>query len=207
MSDQPSSWHFFGGPGSIFYGFFDWLRSGLNRRLTRYLCDRCLGTSPKEKLILEAGCGPAFATSLLSERSDVYAVAMDLDINALKEAQKRDPALPAVVGDLRQMPFKDSIFDLVWNSSTVEHLDAPEPAVSEMCRLAKSGGFVFIGVPSATGPLFFQRYIASTRTGIWIGTVFSKPQLEELTRRCGLTPFAVIHYFFQVFVAVLARKA
>ena len=133
-------------------------------------------------------------------------VAADIDIEALREARRRDPALPVVVADLYHLPFPPESFDLVWNSSTLEHLDDMEAALAQMERVTRTGGHLFIGVPYLYGPLGFQRWIPQTGVGIWIGTVFSRSELVARLERLGLQIVAGTLYFFRFFVGSLARK-
>lgn len=133
-------------------------------------------------------------------------MALDIDIEALAEARRRDPALVAVVGDLHHLPFRSDGFDLVWNSSTVEHLPERERAIAEMARVAKPGGFVFVGVPFRGGPLGVQRWMADTPAGVWIGPVFSREELAALLRAGNLKPQATLIFFLRFFVGTLARK-
>ncbi len=203
------SWQFFGGPGSVCYRLFDWLRDGVNARLAAFL-GQCLSARRQEQppaCTLEAGSGPGCASSLLAGRSDVSAaVCMDLDIDALIEARRRDPTLPLVVGDLNRMPFADGAFSLVFNSSTVEHLDAPDVAVREMQRVCAADGHVFVGVPYRWGPLWFQPLIRNSVVGVWLGTVFTRGRLDRMLREAGLNPMAHMCYFVNFFVGALASK-
>lgn len=194
-----------GTPGSWMYAFYDGLREGLNRKLVDYLlagavtCDGCT--------VLEAGSGPAFASSILgTDRRVDLSIAMDIDVEALMEARRRDPTLALVVADLQNLPFKGESIDLAWNSSTIEHLPSPEQALSEMERVTRRGGKVFVGVPNLYGPLGFQHWIRNTSVGVWIGTTFNRSQLQKMVRECGLEPLDSIFYFFRFFVGVLAGK-
>ena len=195
-----------GHPGTALYGFYDFLRRGLNQKLVNYLLTSCI---PAEQcVVLEAGSGPAFATSILSCDERVgLAVAVDIDIEALKQARLRDNCLNVVVADLQNMPFKDECIGLVWNSSTLEHLPTQDRAISEMTRVTREGGNVFVGVPNLYGPLGFQRLLADSSIGVWIGRVFHKVELQDLLRKSRLEPSDSIFYFFRFFVGVLACKA
>jgi SAM-dependent methyltransferase len=133
-------------------------------------------------------------------------VAADLDMDALREARRRDPALPAIVADIVRLPFRTGSIDLVWNSSTFEHLDDGGGALAEMTRVTKPGGHVFIGVPYRSGPLGFQRWIARTAVGHWIGPLFGVGQLRRLVEAAQLRAVAMRVYFFRFFVGVLAVK-
>lgn len=154
---------------------------------------------------IEAGSGPAFASSLLRRSPGVsLAVCLDIDRAALAEARRRDPSLAAVVGDLRRPPFRDGAFSLVFNNSTVEHLDEPLTAVREMRRICHDDGIVYVGVPYAWGPLFFQPLLRRTRIGVWLGPVFTKASLERLIRQAGLRPLRFRTFFWRFFVGVTA---
>ncbi len=198
------SWQCLGGPGSLSYAVYDVVRRRLNRTLAAYLTAKTVqGGGTK---ILEAGSGPASASSLLARHPGVLSVALDLDLEALREARRRDPALPVVVGDLRHLPFRTGAFDLVWNSSTLEHLDEPHRALVEMRRIVGQSGYVFVGVPYRSGPLGFQPWVKNTRLGRWLGQVFSQQALRTAMQQACLEPIDSMSYFFRFFIGVLARK-
>jgi len=208
------SWQFIGGLNSPWYRMYDGLRRRLNKRLVDFLAARI--TSPMVKQsdqgrvpprVLEAGSGTAFALSLFRRRPHVgLCVALDIDETALREARKQDLSLSAVVADLRRMPFARESFSLVFNSSTIEHLDDPAAAVEEMQRTCRMDGCVFVGVPYRYGPLAFQPLIDGTTVGRWLGPVFSRKSLTALLRGCGLTPVTWMRYFLNFFVGAVAIK-
>lgn len=187
------------------YQIFDLARARLNHWLVTYLARTSLNGSVS--MVLEAGSGTAVATSLFARHAGVFSVAVDHDLEALLEARRRDPALPVVVGDLYALPFKTETFDLVWNNSTLEHLDGPERALAEMHRIAKRRKYVFVGVPYRWGPLAFQPWIRRTRIGIWLGDVFAPADLMQLMRRVTLEPRETIVYYVRMFMGVLAQKS
>lgn len=197
------SWQL-GGTSSLSYRLFDALRSRLNRRLVAWLVSE--GLDEDISMMLEAGSGTAFASSLLREQPGVVPVALDYDIEAMREAKARDPRLICVVGDMNALPFRADTFDLTWNSSTIEHLPDFDHALGEMARVTQADGRVFTGVPHLYGPLGFQKWIARTKAGIWIGPVYSGAQVQARHRARGLTPVHSLTYFLRVFVGVLSQK-
>lgn len=207
------SWQFYSAESSPIGRFYEWLRRRLNEKLVRFLshdfqnAHATANSKAKLDCVLEAGSGTAYASSLFRQREGVaQTVCLDLDLEALREAKARDPGLTAVIGDLRAMPFRESAFDLVFNSSTIEHLDHPEDAAREMRRVCRPAGRVFIGVPYLFGPLGFQPMISRTSLGIWLGRVFSKSSLERMMHSAGLRPIASIRYFVCVFLGIVATR-
>ncbi len=198
------SWQL-GSPETGIYRLYDGLRKRVNGKLARYLLSK--GLNSHGAVVVEAGSGPAFASSMLArDRRVSLAVAMDIDIEALEEAHRRDPSLALVVGDLHNLPFKTGGVDLTWNSSTLEHLDDPVAGLAEMVRVTRPGGKVFVGLPYGRGPLGFQRWIPRTSVGIWIGTVFDTPAAKQLISSAGAAPRDHILYFFRFFIGVLADR-
>jgi len=52
-----------------------------------------------------------------------------------------------VIGDIQNIPFENNSFDTVWCEAVLEHVKNPTKAVSEIYRLLKKGGYVFVVVP------------------------------------------------------------
>ncbi len=200
-----SSWQFLGGPGSWSYRLFDNRREKLNRRLIRILIHRIpLGKSAR---VLEGGSGPGYASSCFARQSGVrLSIASDKDPAALGEARRRDKTLPVVAADLYRLPFKTGAFDMVWNSSTLEHLERIETAFGEMCRVTRQGGWIFVGVPYRFGPLGFQPLIKNSLLGKWLGPVFGRRDLVRLAKTRGLNPQSLFTYFYGCFIGIIARK-
>jgi SAM-dependent methyltransferase len=55
------------------------------------------------------------------------------------------------VGDLMELPFGDSSFDLTWTSSALHHVPDPAVALSELTRVVAPGGVVAILDADASG--------------------------------------------------------
>jgi SAM-dependent methyltransferase len=208
------TWEFYGNERSAFGRWYEWLRRRLNERLVHFLVNSMNESNPAPMIgdfpvrflrVLEAGSGTAYASSCFANRSRTsLAVCMDIDHDALRKARQRDPGLIVVIGDLRHLPFAEGAFDLVFNNSTLEHLEQPEIAIAEMRRACRENGRVFIGVPFLFGPLWFQPLIARTALGIWLGRVFSRSALEQAIRSAGLRPTGCIRFFFRVFIGVIS---
>jgi SAM-dependent methyltransferase len=68
--------------------------------------------------------------------------------------------LEAVVGDVRDLPFVDDHFDLIYSMGTIEHFDDTQEAIAEIARVLKPGGRAIVGVPNRHDP--FLRPLMST---------------------------------------------
>jgi SAM-dependent methyltransferase len=201
-------WSLRGGPGSAAYRVYDALRGVVNRTLSRFL----LGRLPRGEGVrtLEAGSGPGVCSSLLAAHGDgVRATILDVDQEALDLARARADGVMAVQGDLYRLPFAAGTFDLVFNSSTMEHLDGFDRALGEMVRVTRPGGRIFVGVPYKYG-LFLPFNLLPARhpVSVWMGRLHSRRDLARACRRADLDETAWTYYFFRGFVGVLlSRKA
>lgn len=93
------------------------------------------------KIILEVGSAQGIFLKKLKGRK----IALDLSLNFLNVAQKE--GLFAVAGDAAYLPFLDSSIDIVICSDVLEHVLFPEKVVSQIYRVLKSDGKLFLVVP------------------------------------------------------------
>ena len=102
---------------------------------------------PSQGRILEVGCGDAaFTKDLLRYSNNVTAI----DISA-SQIERNKQALPAVTflqHDVSEsFPFENDSFDVIWCSEVLEHLFAPDFALTEMHRVLAPGGRLLVTVP------------------------------------------------------------
>ena len=92
---------------------------------------------PKDALVLETGCGNGKTLSAFSCR----AVGVDISLEAVRLAGAKN----AVAGDVRALPFSDSVFDAVFCWHVLGHLMEADriKAVSELFRVTKPSGSVY----------------------------------------------------------------
>ncbi|WP_319379213.1 class I SAM-dependent methyltransferase [uncultured Methanocorpusculum sp.] len=91
---------------------------------------------PENALVLETGCGNGKTLSSLGEN----AVGIDISSAAVQLA---GPS--ALVGNVRFLPFKDSVFDIIFCWHVLGHLLFKErkKAADEMLRVLKLGGVLY----------------------------------------------------------------
>lgn len=97
--------------------------------------------------ILEGGCGTGANVYRLDTLGyDVYGV--DYAQKTIIKSHRIEPDLKLIVSDVKNLPFKDSFFDANWSLGVIEHfLDGYRAITSEMSRIIKSGGYLFISFP------------------------------------------------------------
>jgi len=142
---------------------------------------------PENSTVLEAGCGTGQTLSHLSKRHET--VGLDISRAALNLAHTncKNP----VLGSIFKIPFKDNIFDLVYNSGVIEHFKDPDniAAIAEMARVTKPSGRVIIIVPN-TLCLWYKagKFVAVIMKNFEFGYEedYSPKRLINAVQRAGL---------------------
>ena len=99
------------------------------------------------KRVLDAGCGIGWFGKFRPARTKVYGI--DYNFEEAKIASKHEIS---VVGDIRNLPYQNDVFDGIFCHHVLEHLEEPEKALNEFFRVIKDGGIVIVEVPSKWDP-------------------------------------------------------
>ena len=123
------------------------LRLALQERRSADLAQRIrrlLGPFEGGEAALDAGCGTgAVAFALAPHVAEV--VGVDTRADYLQAARESAPEnVRFVEGDVMALPFGYAEFDLVCCHRVLHHVRRPELAVSELARVARPGGKIFI---------------------------------------------------------------
>lgn len=97
-------------------------------------------------LCVDVGCGTGFVTSFELPFYTVI-VATDISRRMLQVLRKRrghSASLNLVLCDAEHLPLKGEIADLVSVSSVLHHLPKPFSSMTEISRILKEGGFLYI---------------------------------------------------------------
>lgn len=146
---------------------------------------------PLPTKILDIGCASGFLTSQIANffvPSDTFGV--DSYKQAVEFGKKTYPDIKFKYADAHKLPFKNESFDLITCIETLEHLENPKGAISEMHRCLKNKGRVLIG--QDTDNLLFKIIwmIWTKRRGkVWHNShlhPYSPKRLEKLIKECGL---------------------
>jgi 2-polyprenyl-3-methyl-5-hydroxy-6-metoxy-1,4-benzoquinol methylase len=141
-------------------------------RLTRYPIPAFPLPPGEGRALLDLGCNWGRWT-IAAVRSGYRATGIDRAKKSVGAARRVAAQLGVdaeyVVGDVRSLPFADASFDVVFSYSVLQHLakeDVPV-VVSEIRRVLRPGGIVWIEMPNARGPLNLARQL---RRGFARGT-------------------------------------
>jgi hypothetical protein len=100
-----------------------------------------IGNLPAGARVLDLGAGPG---SFPCTRSDIIVVRLDL------EKPHRLGQGSYVLANAARMPFAASSFDLVVSNHSLEHFTRLEATVSDIGRVLKPDGVLYVAVPDAT---------------------------------------------------------
>ncbi len=94
--------------------------------------------------VLDLGCGNGRLYQLFDGMSIDY-IGLDASEELIKKAQEKFPEVNFAVGDMRELPFPDDRYDVIYSIAAFHHLDNAEDrlkALSEIRRILKTGGKV-----------------------------------------------------------------
>ena len=139
-------------------------------------------------------------TRILAWASCQGAQAYGIDISAPTVIQARAAfdagpgALRGVVGDVRDLPFRDASVDAVYSMGTIEHFDDTERAVREMFRVLRPRGRAIVGVPNRHDP-FLRPLLATVLQALGLygygyEKSYSRRALRAMLQRAGFTVVA-----------------
>lgn len=102
--------------------------------------------------VLDVGCGNGYSTSNIKGK---LVVGVDLSEEQMIKATKKFPNAKYVVGDIRKLPFKSGVFDLVVAINIFHHIENPKIALNEIYRVLKKGGKLISVDPNLYNPIGF----------------------------------------------------
>lgn len=88
-------------------------------------------------------------------------VGFNISENAVKNIQAN--GVEAVGGDGHRLPFDDDAFDLVFSFETLEHVESPVQVLTELARVCRPDGRVFVSIPWVPRTAFHPRDTSQPR--------------------------------------------
>lgn len=138
---------------------------------------------------MEVGCGEGFSTQKLRQLlpSGASLRASDVEPRLVAEARANNPGVTIERESIYELPHADGAFDVVFVLEVLEHLDEPEKALAEVCRVSKR--WVVASVP---------------REPIWRVMNFAR---LKYVASLGNTPGHLNHWSANSFQAFVGRQA
>ena len=147
----------------------------------------------KDKMVLDAGCGPGGKTIYYAEQGCKLIIGVDIDENRINFAkgfaEKKNAAnVKFMVASLAELPFESDTFDYIFLNDVVEHLRRPllENALRECKRVIKPGGKICLEFPPWTSydasHLYDFIYIP------WCQVLFSTKTLVNVVNKLNPAP-------------------
>jgi ubiquinone/menaquinone biosynthesis C-methylase UbiE len=133
--------------------------------------------SPEEirgKSVLDSGCGTGIFSIIFARNGAGRVTGIDISPGSLGTAEglKEKFGLTNVdfeQRDMLRLPYPDASFDIVWAWGTVHHTTDPLGAVTELIRVLKPGGSLFLAIYKRTNVTWIHEIIRKTliRTPRW----------------------------------------
>ena len=125
-----------------------------------------------------------------------HTTGIDIAPVVVAEALRRNPGLDACCADVRDLPFADASFNVVFSGSTLDHFATVADiaqAVKELVRVLRPSGRLLLTLDNPLNPLVSLRngplLRLFRRSGIvpyQVGATLGPRQLASLIRSCGL---------------------
>lgn len=155
---------------------------------------------PVGDAVLDAGCGLGRWVYHL-RRCGHRVVGLDRNSERLKTGREHADSFPAVCGNVLQTPFPDETFGAVISFGLVEHFEqGPLPALAELHRILKPGGFLLVSVPYnnivrklVVNPLYRLRNLKRRLVGCELAFNeyrFSAGEMSLFLKKSGFDVFA-----------------
>ena len=119
-----------------------------HRQLTMKAFDKFTAKHGAKGSVLDVGCRYTETKMELENRGFAWT---GIDISPDKNAEH-----VIVRGAMEDMPFHDSMFDVVFVCHSLEHCEKPVHALREFKRVLKDWGYVFISLPKGTRKMILE---------------------------------------------------
>lgn len=154
--------------------FRNYLRIGpLGLALWRAVEAKHLGRVHLPKPIIDIGCGfGEFAVAYAEEPIDM---GIDLCARDLYTATKTGKYKNVTWADARDLPFMDNSYGSIFSISTLEHIENSDKVLSELYRVLKPGGILFLTLETdeVDKATFYRPFLE--RNGLrWLSAYLSK---------------------------------
>ncbi len=164
--------------------FFDELdRKPFDRERLEAFSARC----PRREPVLEVGCGPGHVGRFVAALGP-RVIGLDLSEQTVRIAQRLNPHLRFIVGDMRSLPLRDGACGALLAFYTLIYFDAPTTGeiLKEYRRVLRSGSPILLAVHGGEGSERFTDF-----RGKSIDVTLHYHRLDSLAGQLGHAGFSV----------------
>jgi len=172
-----------------------------------------------EKSVLDVGCGPCMTSPyFLSHGCNFYGI--DLSREMLKVCRDKSGTPVRVnvgVGNMKELPFPDSSFDIILCLGALEYVDSPDIALREFSRVLRQDGTMILSMQNKSSPYRlwdihiyhsnFANYLRKILKGTFaerpVEKIFSFQEFRQLCERNFLAVKDVTYYDFNLWLKPL----
>jgi SAM-dependent methyltransferase len=150
------------------------------------------GDIDKNKVVLDVGCGTGrFPLSMPTTRNII--VALEPSIEMLRQAVEKDKPrnVQWIQGDGQNLPFIDNVFNCVYMTSVIHHIERKDKALKEIHRALKKDGICVIMTFSHAG---IKKHVLSDFPGVTQIDLKRIPSIPSLKKIMILAGFKNVHY-------------
>jgi SAM-dependent methyltransferase len=125
----------------------EWKRSAWGNLETNLAFLQCVGLGAPPLSVLEIGCGKGALLAQLHSQGHVVE-GIDVDPDAIAACRTENPGLHVQVASGEQIPFGDSVFDVVVSFDVFEHMQQTDIHLQEVRRVLRPGGRYLLQTPN-----------------------------------------------------------
>jgi ubiquinone/menaquinone biosynthesis C-methylase UbiE len=143
--------------------------------------------------VLDVGCGTGRYPLNLSAMKNLTFCALEPSIEMLKQAVMKDKPKRVlwILGDGQRLPFQGNLFNCVYMTAVIHHIENKEIALREIYRVTKKGGKCVIMTFSHSG---IKKHITRDFPGVIAIDLKRVPPVPSLKKMVTMTGFRDVHY-------------
>ena len=151
------------------------------------------GKIDKKSTVLDVGCGTGRFSITISNITGSDICAIDPSIEMLKQATLKDRSKHVLLirGDGQHLPFQDSIFDCVYMTATLHHIEDKGKAIREVYRVLRRDGSCVIMTFSHYA---IKKHVTRDFPGVVAIDLKRIPSVPSVKRMTKTTGFKDIHH-------------
>ncbi len=182
--------------------YFQHKQNEVSRLIERWTTSRQHMTILKTDLCEEALEPDSFLFDLAQNNGNIWGIDISSRLAGIanQKMRQRGIVLNISVSDVRRLGLKDSMFDLVISTSTLDHFAEANVALEELYRVLKPNGLIILTLHNKMNPLVYSMYelmrlLGKYPFGYAEGT-YSLRDMEQLMRKAGFDveeSTAIIH--------------